>query len=152
MNKITVNQLKPVEKINADKILQDFDLFAIKVEKDTYPIRETFLSVNKSKDKILQRIVALDYSEQDNKKIVYCLCRKNTVDVDKLNKALVEYNKDIFYPHKLNKDEIKQMPQIALLQLFFNQIIDQNVLEGSSLTGTLYLLGSSNSHNEGKTL
>lgn len=66
MNKITVNQLKPVEKINADKILQDFDLFAIKVEKDTYPIRETFLSVNKSKDKILQRIVALDYSEQDN--------------------------------------------------------------------------------------
>lgn len=151
MNKITVNQLKPVEKINADKILQDFDLFAIKVEKDTYPIRETFLSVNKSKDKILQRIVALDYSEQDNKKIVYCLCRKNTVDVDKLNKALVEYNKDIFYPHKLNKDEIKQMPQIALLQLFFNQIIDQNVLEGSSLTGTLYLLGSSNSHNEGKT-
>ncbi|AZN76601.1 ATPase [Lactobacillus acidophilus] len=152
MNKITVNQLKPVEKINAAKILQDFDLFAIKVEKDTYPIRETFLSVNKSKDKILQRIVALDYSEQDNKKIVYCLCRKNTVDVDKLNKALVEYNKDIFYPHKLNKDEIKQMPQIALLQLFFNQIIDQNVLEGSSLTGTLYLLGSSNSHNEGKTL
>lgn len=152
MNKITVNQLKPVEKINADKILQDFDLFAIKVEKDTYPIRETFLSVNKSTDKILQRIVALDYSEQDNKKIVYCLCRKNTVDVDKLNKALVEYNKDIFYPHKLNKDEIKQMPQIALLQLFFNQIIDQNVLEGSSLTGTLYLLGSSNSHNEGKTL
>lgn len=152
MNKITVNQLKPVEKINADTILQDFDLFAIKVEKDTYPIRETFLSVNKSTDKILQRIVALDYSEQDNKKIVYCLCRKNTVDVDKLNKALVEYNKDIFYPHKLNKDEIKQMPQIALLQLFFNQIIDQNVLEGSSLTGTLYLLGSSNSHNEGKTL
>lgn len=152
MNKITVNQLKPVEKINADKILQDFDLFAIKVEKDTYPIRETFLSVNKSTDKILQRIVALDYSEQDNKKIVYCLCRKNTVDMDKLNKALVEYNKDIFYPHKLNKDEIKQMPQIALLQLFFNQIIDQNVLEGSSLTGTLYLLGSSNSHNEGKTL
>lgn len=152
MNKITVNQLKPVEKINTAKILQDFDLFAIKVEKDTYPIRETFLSVNKSKDKILQRIVALDYSEQDNKKIVYCLCRKNTVDVDKLNKALVEYNKDIFYPHKLNKDEIKQMPQIALLQLFFNQIIDQNVLEGSSLTGTLYLLGSSNSHNEGKTL
>ena len=74
MSKVTINQLNPVE-IKASKILKDFDLFAIKVEGDFYPNRESLLSVNKSDNEISQKIIALDYyySPQDKDKTVYCL-------------------------------------------------------------------------------
>lgn len=150
MKKITLNQLDTVE-INTDKILQDFDLFAIKVEADFYPNRESLLSVNKSDNEVSKKLIALDYyySPQDGDKTVYCLCRKNALNSDQLKKTLLKYSNKIFNPKKLSETEMDRVPQNVLLQLFFNQIIDQNVLEGSSLIGKLYLLGNLTSSNNG---
>lgn len=153
MKKITLNQLDTVE-INTDKILQDFDLFAIKVEADFYPNRESLLSVNKSDNEVSKKLIALDYyySPQDGDKTVYCLCRKNALNYDQLKKTLLKYSNKIFNPKKLSETEMDRVPQNVLLQLFFNQIIDQNVLEGSSLIGKLYLLGNLTSSNNGEVL
>lgn len=153
MKKITINQLDTVE-INTNKILQDFDLFAIKVEADFYPNRESLLSVNKGDNEVSQKLIALDYyySSQDGSKTVYCLCRKDSLNSDQLKKALLKYSNKIFNPQKLTQTETNKVPQKVLLQLFFNQIIDQNVLEGSSLIGKLYLLGNLTSSNNGEVL
>lgn len=142
MNKITVNKLTPVKNINVDKIMQDYDLFQIRIDGNFYPSRNALLSVNKSEDSILKQIVALDYLVIDDQKVVHCLCKKDSVSRDQLLEALTNYNQNLFDLHKLNKEEILNLPQAALLQLFFNQIQDFQILRGTSLVGKLYLLGN----------
>lgn len=142
MNKITLNQLKPVQKINVDRILRDFDLFQIRIDGNFYPSKSALLSVNKSENTVLNKIVALDFLVINNQKIVHCLCEKDSVSRDQLLEALTNYNKNLFDLHKLNKEEILNLPQAALLQLFFNRIQDFQILGGTSLVGKLYLLGN----------
>lgn len=142
MNKITINQLNPVDRVNFSQILQDFDIYSIKVDKNFWPNRESLLSINHSEDQKAQKILALDFynNKEKKEKTVYCVCRKDQIDIGQLRDILDRKDSKAFRPSKMNEDSLKAMPISALLQLFFNQIVDEKVLKGTSLIGKLYLL------------
>lgn len=140
MKKITTNQLNPVEEIRVKKILADYDIFSVEVHTDYFPRKSALLSVNKSDDPTLEKIISLNFYCGNKAKTVYCLCNKDTMEVNQLREALIQYNQNLIHIHKMSEEEFTLMPQSAILQLFFNQIIDEQVLEGTGLLGKLYLL------------
>lgn len=140
MKKITTNQLNPIKEIYVKKILADYDIFSVEVHMDYFPSKSALLSANKSDDPTLEKIISLDFYCGNKAKTVYCLCNKEMVNVNQLREALIRYNQDLLHIHKMSEEEVVLMPQPAILQLFFNQITDAQVLEGTGLLGKLYLL------------